>query len=135
VKIPEGPRRAVRIDMVPLLDSIFLLIVFFMWAMLTMVSQRGVALDLPALSTSQSLHDDMLVVSVDNQNTLFFDRVEVDLDRLEALLKLERDKDDPRAVLLRGDQHSDYGRVLSIFDMIRQAGLTKVVLEVERESR
>ena len=135
MKIPEGPRRSPRIDMVPLLDSIFLLIVFFMWAMLSMVNQRGVELDLPALSTSRSVQEDLLVVSVDESNKLFFDQVQVDLDRLKNLLALEHEKDEPRAVLLRGDQDADYGQVLSIFDMIRETGLRRIVLEVERESR
>ena len=54
MKIRRRKLKAVRIEMLPLIDVVFLLLVFFIYAMLSMAIHRGMQLDLPQSSTALS---------------------------------------------------------------------------------
>ncbi|MBW2339659.1 MAG: biopolymer transporter ExbD, partial [Deltaproteobacteria bacterium] len=53
MKVNLGPRRRARIEILPLIDIVFLLLVFFIYAMLSMAVHRGVPVILPTSSSAR----------------------------------------------------------------------------------
>ncbi|MGE5310719.1 MAG: ExbD/TolR family protein, partial [Nitrospirota bacterium] len=64
MKFTRRPSRRGRIEMVPLIDCMFLLLVFFIYSMLSMVLHRGIKIDLPEARTAPVHKEDYLSISV-----------------------------------------------------------------------
>lgn len=131
-----------RVEMLPLIDIVFLLLVFFIYAMLSMAVHRGMEVDLPASANATLEKDSMLSVTVqysdDGVSHVYLDKEKVDLSDLAALLKVkarEEQKGSNRepGVLLFADQHVTYQELFKVLDQINQAGLSRVSLQADVE--
>jgi biopolymer transport protein ExbD len=126
----QGFKKA-RIEMLPLIDMVFLLLVFFIYGMLSMAIHRGLPVTLPVSSTAPVERDLVLSVTVRSDGNIFLDKKEVALGELSTLLA-ERSADDKECgVLLFADRDLPYQRLFHVLDQIRKAGLTRVSLQAE----
>jgi len=128
--------------MLPLIDIVFLLLVFFIYAMLSMAVHRGMEVELPVSASATQEKEATLSVTVrygaDGTSRVFVDEKMVELAGLAALLK-ERAAEErirsPRepGVLLFADRHVDYQEVFKVLDQINQAGLSRISLQADVE--
>jgi biopolymer transport protein ExbD len=110
---------------------VFLLLVFFIYGMLSMAIHRGLPVTLPVSSTAPVERDLVLSVTVRSDGNIFLDKKEVALGELSTLLA-ERSADDKECgVLLFADRDLPYQRLFHVLDQIRKAGLTRVSLQAE----
>jgi len=115
------PRRATHtIDMAPLIDVVFLLLVFFM--LTSSFTPPSLPLDLPRLKPAGVSEPAVVVVSLDGAGVIAIGGDSVDAadfpDRLQSALA-EASTD---TVHFRGDQSADYGRFLALMAEARKAG-------------
>ncbi len=92
-------RRRARVEMIPLIDIVFLLLVFFIYAMLSMVVHRGVKVTLPAPRTAQIDRRDYVGITIDADNSIYFDEQKVTAAELPALVKARPAREGRRAGL------------------------------------
>ena len=142
MKINMVHRPKVRIEMLPLIDIVFLLLVVFIYAMLSMAVHKGLPVDLPE-STAAVLEKDLtLSVTVQaNQNNssamaIYIDEDQVSLDDLARILRtrsaaIRRDMKQDPGVLLFADRTIDYQQLFGVLDRIHQSGLTKISLQAD----
>jgi biopolymer transport protein ExbD len=117
-----------RIEMLPLIDIVFLLLVFFIYAMLSMVVHRGIKVQLPRAGTTSTDQRDYVNITISADNQLYVNDREVSIDEVAARVRAERRKpDDP--VFINGDRRSDFGVAVRILDRLRAAGITTVSFE------
>jgi biopolymer transport protein ExbD len=117
--------------MIPLMDMLFLLLVFFMYAMLSMTVHRGLAVHLPASEAAEDGRDASLSVTVAADGSVFLDRSPVPLTGLTAALKARAGGERAPEVLLFADRELRYQGLFEVLDRIRDAGLTRVSLQAE----
>ena len=129
MKVPVGDRKRARIEMIPLIDVTFLLLVFFIYISLSMTIHRGIPLNLPHASTVESARAKVIEVSVDPEGEVFVDGVNVPLESLSVLLKQKARVEQKDTVSLQGDRAAVYDRITRVLDHIRLAGIEKVSLE------
>jgi biopolymer transport protein ExbD len=134
MKIPRSQPRKTRIEMVPLVDMFFLVLVFFIYAMLSMAVHRALPVHLPTSSTAEVQGKTILSVTVKTDGSLYLDRVPVTLDRLQETLRLKRVHDPKTAVQLFADRRVSYQRLFQVLDRIQAAGVSRVALQAEKES-
>jgi biopolymer transport protein ExbD len=133
MKIRIRSRKKSRIEMLPLIDIVFLLLVFFIYAMMSMAVHRGLPVRLPVSETAAVDKKLTLAVSVRADGRLYLDRTPVDLARLTSVLQAKtRGEADP-GVLLFADQNITYQYLFDVLDRIRKAGLSRISLQAERE--
>ncbi len=70
--------RKARIEIVALIDVVFVLLVFFIYAMLSLTVLRGVEVNLPG--TEGALRDSSIIITLDRDNNLIFNDRIVELD-------------------------------------------------------
>lgn len=117
-----------RIEMLPLIDIVFLLLVFFIYAMLSMVVHRGIKVNLPRAGTTSTDQRDYVSITISADNRLYVNDREVSLDELAARVHAGRRKpDDP--VFINGDRRCDFGMAVRVLDRLRAAGITTVSFE------
>jgi biopolymer transport protein ExbD len=135
MKVNLQTRRRVRIEMLPLIDIVFLLLVFFIYAMLSMAVHRGLPVVLPTSTTAKLEKRLVLSVTVKSDGTIYLDKEEVALGFLrEALRKKAKDEKKP-GVLLFADRNLPYQDLFNVLDEIRMAGLNRISLQAEVDKK
>ncbi len=132
----EVRRRDSRIDLIPLLDCIFLLVVFFMYAMLSLVTQQGLSLNLPSAQTATAEQGERVTLSLSAEGEPYWNEIKMDWEELEISLrefaghsKLLKEAHQVPWIYVRADKGAEYGQVVRALDLLRQAELRKVSLE------
>ncbi len=119
-------RRRARVEMIPLIDCMFILLVFFIYSMLAMTIQRGVAVNLPSGTRVDRITEDAIVISITSTNELFVNREPVRREELDAALRrLIGDNPSPR-IVLNGDADARHGQIFAILDLLRNRGWTNL---------
>ena len=119
--------------MLPLIAIVFLVLVFFIYAMLSMAVHRGLPVILPSSSTAKIEKTIVLSVTVKTDGTVFIDKKLTPLDGLTEELKRAIKGDDKAGVLLFADRDLSYQQLFKVMDCIRMAGITKISLQAEAD--
>ena len=113
-------RPTLSIDMAPLIDVVFLLLIFFM--LTSSFMPPSVPLTLPQASSKGSAEAAKVVVSLDGEGRVSISETLVPDDDFENLLKIELEKNATTMVHFRGDKTVDYGVFLQLMSRARGAG-------------
>ena len=133
MKIYMPAPKIVRIEMLPLIDIVFLLLVFFIYAMLSMAVHRGLPVELPTSSTAEIDKKLILSVTVKADGSVYVDKEQVALaDLTRILISKAGDAREP-GVLVFADRALPYQMIYSVLDKIRQAGLSRISLQADFE--
>jgi biopolymer transport protein ExbD len=132
------PRRDdARIEITPLVDMVFLLLIFFMLST-TFIVTPGIKVNLPQSSAervTQEKNEVQVVITEDNK--VFVEETLVDMQELEQRLA-ERAQQDPQTlVIIKADAKSLHGRVVEVMDIAKQSGLNRLAIAThlkEKES-
>jgi biopolymer transport protein ExbD len=125
--LKEGRKPLLMI--IPMIDIIFFLLVFFMMSMLTMVTQKTIALNLPKATIAKVDTTKTVPVSITEDGRLFLEQNLVSEEELaRRLVSLKTEK---LTVVLRGDEKTDYGTVVGVMDVIRRTGIERVSIATE----
>jgi len=127
--------RKARIEMVPLIDTIFLLLVFFIYGMLSMVVHRGLKVELPEASTPQVDKREYISITITKDNMIYLDKEQITLDELVSRIagRMKGKKDIP--VFIEGDKYADLGVAIRILDLLRGVGIREISFAAMEETR
>jgi biopolymer transport protein ExbD len=121
-----------RIEMLPLIDIVFLLLVFFIYAMLSMAVHRSLPVSLP-VSSAAEVHTEMnLTLTINSRGEIFLDNTNVSREELQALLlqkTLKTTAGKSVQVDLFADKALSYQELYLVLDIIRSAGISNVSLQ------
>jgi biopolymer transport protein ExbD len=131
VEIPSVKKS--RIEMLPLIDVVFLLLVVFIYTMLSMAVHRGLNLNLPKSDSTEIEKQLIISISIDEKGLIYLDKQRIDLNQLtKSLMSMTGDKKNP-GVLLFADKGIPYQDLFKVLDRIRMAGLNRISLQAEAE--
>jgi biopolymer transport protein ExbD len=133
MRIHRPKERRVRIEMIPLIDVVFLLLVFFIYAMLSMAVHRSLPIKLPTSTTARVDKKLVLSVTVKADGRIYVNRREVAPETLPDVLRREAATGKQEGVLLFADRTLSYQRLFHVLDEIRTAGLTRISLQAKAE--
>ncbi len=112
-----------QLDIAPLIDVIFLLLIFFMLTS-SFIFQPGIRVNLPRAVTSEVLHRDLIVVVITAGNEVYIDERPVDMEELASRISLAARES--RSLLIKADKGADLGRVIEVWDICRQVDMKQV---------
>lgn len=128
-------KRSVRIEMIPLIDMFFLLLVFFIFGVFFMSMQQGLLVDLPAAATAGAIREEALTISVTADGQLAVDRQPVTLSTLSSVLRQQQESRHPAVVFINADRQAAHGTVMAVLDAARQVGIERVSFQTSPEQR
>jgi len=131
MKVSLQAKRKSRIEMIPLIDLMFLLLVSFVYGVFFMSVHRGVPVALPLSSTAKIEKQLTLSLSIQADGALFLDKEPVPFENLGEALKLRAAANRDTGVLLFADKNLPYQKLYTVLDLIRMAGLSQVSLQAE----
>jgi biopolymer transport protein ExbD len=133
MRVNLGKQKRARVEMLPLIDIVFLLLIFFIYAMLSMVVNKGISVNLPVSSTAKIEEELPISVVAKENGDILLDGKSVVLEELGILLKLRVAKGEAPGLFLSSDKKVTCQRLINIMDKIREAGITKVSLQTKGE--
>ena len=131
MKIDLPALKKARIEMLPLIDIVFLLLVFFIYAMLSMAVHRGLPVELPLSTTAEIDKKLILSVTVEADEAIYVDKERVALADLTQVLQSKAGSTREPGVLVFADRALPYQMIYNVLDKIRQAGLSRISLQAD----
>jgi biopolymer transport protein ExbD len=124
----------VTINLVPLIDVLLLIIIFFMITT-TFKLTPGISLDLPSSSTAQNVKSSVLRIVAVSESEIYVDKTRVDIEGLPALIKQRAGSGDSSGLkaTVEGDRGASYQLMVSVLDALRRGGIDSVGLRTRVE--
>ncbi len=127
----QQPKKA-RIEIIPMIDTMFFLLVFFMVATLSMTMQRGLPVNLPHAATAQDELRQVVILTLTKEGKLLFDKEEIgSLHEVAARLIRWKATGSEVSVVINADRSVEHGSVVELMDAIRQGGVTRIAIAVK----
>ena len=133
MKVNLQSNRKVRIEMLPLIDIVFLLLVFFIYAMLSMAVHRGLPVLLPTTVSAKIDKDLIVSVTVKSEGSIYVDKEQIGLNELASFLKTKAEIDKDVGILLFADRSLSYQSLFQVLDQIKIAGVRRISLQAKVE--
>ncbi|MBW1710008.1 MAG: biopolymer transporter ExbD [Deltaproteobacteria bacterium] len=134
MKLSSGyEKKKARIEMLPLIDIVFLLLIFFIFAMLSMTVHQGLRVQLPEASTAQPDKRDHVDITITGENEVLVNEIQVSLDNLIEEVLLNEGRQYP--VFISGDRRADLGLAIQVLDRLRKAGIKDVTFQTREEAK
>lgn len=124
-----------RIDLTPMVDVVFLLLIFFMIST-TFVESPGISIKLPeASSKTIDREPKEIKIYLSQEGDIFHLDKKISLDRFKSLLAEHQAEAEQTTVLLLADQDSRHGKVVTLMDLARDAGFVKLAIATEQRKK
>ena len=131
MKMSVGRRPDPVVDVTPMIDIVFQLVLFFMVST-TFVTSPGIQVDLPRSSAQTVVSDDKdLQVWVTAEGSVYVDQQPVDAEALRQRLLSAARANPNTMVVLKADAGVSHGRVVAVMDQARAQGLTRLAIATD----
>jgi biopolymer transport protein ExbD len=129
------PHKKARIEIIPLIDIMFFLLASFMMVSLSQVHMKGIKVNLPTGQSGETQSKrDYISVSVDSNGYAYFDKEQMDFDKLTAILQKVHQENPEAKVFVRGDANTVHGNIIHVLDILRSVGYLKIAFEIKSEA-
>ena len=129
------PQDEPRIDMTPMVDVVFLLLIFFMIST-TFVESPGISVKLPESSTQAVDREPKEIkVYLTRDGTIYYRDQKISIEEFRGVLSEHRSEAAQTTVLLLADQDSRHGKVVTLMYLARDAGFTKLAIATEQRRK
>lgn len=120
-----------KLMIIPMIDIIFFLLVFFMMSMLSMVVQKSVHINLPSSQTAKVDIQKKVPITVTADGSIYVEQTKTTIDGMIKYLQIEQGKGTEMTVVLRGDKAVQYGRFVQVLDTLKQMNITKIAIATD----
>lgn len=125
--------RKARMEMISLMDVMFLILVVFVYSIFSMSVHRGLKMDLPAAKGSLQ-KGEQTIITLAADNTLYLNKQPMPLDALVlATVKLWRASAAP--VLISADKAASLGTGIELLGKLKNGGVERVAFQVSGETQ
>ncbi|MHB0913350.1 MAG: ExbD/TolR family protein [Armatimonadota bacterium] len=124
------PKKA-RIEIIPMIDTVFFLLVFFMIASLAMTTMKGMPVNLPKSSAASDRAIVQTVITVTGSGKYYMDKEQVSFGDIRPILA-ERLRDNPKmVVVINCDKSQSWERGIEVMDEAKLAGAELLTIATE----
>lgn len=136
MKINNRASKPARIEMLPLIDIVFLLLIFFIYALLSMAVHRGMDLNLPESTQAQTSVETPFSLSIQegpSEPEIFLDLQPIRLQKLGKQLILANTSPEPPQVLIFAEENLPYQQLFLVLDELHKNGINNISLQASAE--
>ena len=109
------------IDMSPLIDCVFILLIFFI-VTTVFVEETGVEVDKPQAASSKDLPSNSILIAVTEGGEVVFDKENIGINRVQATVKRKLKEDSSMPVIIQADRKASAGLMVRVIDEAKRAG-------------
>ncbi|WP_176492940.1 biopolymer transporter ExbD [Cobetia sp. 5-25-4-2] len=125
MRFPRRQRESVEVNLTPLIDVVFLLLIFFMVST-TFDSRRALDLILPQSSQASAVEQAPLIMTIGAKGDFTLGDTSLTESALGAALARHRDQADRFGLILEADGRTPHAKVVKALDAAAEVGITRV---------
>jgi biopolymer transport protein ExbD len=135
MRVPHRAFEKARLEVIPMIDIVFFLLVFFMISTLSMTINRGLPVNLPKAASSHRELRETFNITVTKEGEIFLNREPITLQDLTHKVQAGRKKDAELLAIITADDHALHGAIVKVMDVLRLAGVSRLAIAVMPEQR
>jgi len=128
----ERKSRNAEINMAPLIDMVFILLIFFL-VTTSFVRESGVEVKRPIASTAEKQEKTTLIVAVTEEGMIYIDEKLIDIRSVRSTMERFKVENPKGNVVITADRNSLFGVSIEVLDEVRAAGISNVVVAATKE--
>ncbi len=128
---PLQSQPGVSIDLTPIIDMVFLLLIFFLVATTFHQTEQELQIALPSVSAAQSISVSLreLVIHVNRQGEIIVNGQTISADALRTIMTETVAANPQQKVTLRGDRDAAYASIARVLDICKVSGIQEPYLD------
>lgn len=127
-------KRKVTLSLTPLIDVLFILIIFFTVSS-TFLEQPGIELKLPEAESSDAHTTQKVIIYIDKNETIFINNIIVPKKHLAAEVEKLLESKTDKSIVLRADSKVQHGLIISVMDDLRKRGIYKIIVSTVKPGK
>lgn len=127
-----GDEASAEIDLTPMLDVVFIMLIFFI-VTASFVKEAGIEVNRPEASTAEQRENVNILVAISANNEIWIDQRRVDKRSVRSVIERLRAENPKGAVVVQADMASNTETVTTVIDAARAAGVVDVSLATEND--
>ncbi len=131
MRMPRKEADKARIEIIPMIDIIFFLLVFFMLSTLSMTVNRSMPVNLPRAASAARDVRENLSITVTREGEIFLNKEPIALHDITARVQAGLRQNPDLLAVINADDQASHGTVVDIMDAIRLAGVAHVAIAVK----
>jgi biopolymer transport protein ExbD len=132
MKLPRTTKRKPRIEIIPMIDTMFFLLVFFMVATVSMTFQRGMPVNLPHAASARDEIKQVVTLTLTKEGKLYLDKEEMATPAdAAARVASQGAAGGQTSVVIAADRAVEHGKVIDLMDAVRQVGVSRIAVAVK----
>jgi len=124
------PKKA-RIEIIPMIDTIFFLLVFFMIASLAMTTMKGMPVNLPKSSSAQDRPMVKVVLTLTESGNYYIDKKQVSFEDIYGEIKARLAENPKLVVVINCDKKQSWSKGIELADEAKRAGVQLLTIATE----
>ncbi len=131
IRSGEAQDREVTLEMTPLIDIVFLLLIFFLVATTFQQTEREMQIALPQAAFSGPISTALreIIINVDAEGTIIVSGRTIEPDDLRALIENAMTVNPDQKVTVRGDRDAAYAHIVRVLDICKSGGVQEPYLD------
>lgn len=130
----KGRNKTAEINISPMIDLVFLLLIFFM-VTTSFVKETGIDVQRPGAVTASMSENSTILIGISKDDNVFMDGKKIDMRSVRANVTRAIAEDPNGAVMIVADKASNTGAVIKVMDQCKMAGAKNVSIAADNGSR
>jgi len=128
MQFKERTRSDVHLDITPIVDTVFNLLIFFALS-LNFIITPGMKVNLPESATEEIIRErEEIIIVVNKENGIFINNNPVSIDKLFLSLNKSAKRNEDTLVIIQADREVSHGSVVKVMDTAKKAGLRRLAI-------
>ena len=132
MRLPEETDLPPKINILPMIDVIFAILVFFIVSSLYLTRSEGLPVNLPRASTAEVQKTQQITVSLDEQGKLTVNSKPVEIEQLQAQIERLIEAESNTTVIINADRTVEHGQVVEVIDRVRQIPQVQLAIAAKK---
>tara|TARA_B100000678_G_C17977991_1_gene409828 strand:- start:67 stop:468 length:402 start_codon:yes stop_codon:yes gene_type:complete len=121
------------INILPMIDIIFAILSFFIISSLYLTKIDSIKVNLPKSSTAVREQNKPQIITIDNDEKIYFNSNEILLKNISALIRTNIENIEEPIVILRADTSVKHGLIVNLLDELRKIENLKIGISAEKK--
>ena len=130
----ENNKSENQINILPMIDIIFAILSFFIISSLFLTRIDSIKVNLPKSSTSVREKNKPQIITIDNNERIYFNSNEISLKNISALIRKNIVNLEEPLVILRADTSVKHGLIVNLLDELRKIENLKIGISTEKNN-
>jgi len=131
MKFPHPNKKSASFNLTPLIDVVFLLLIFFMLTTTFVNLENRIKVNLPTGDFAAAEPSENIIVTITENNTIYLNGKLIDPLKLTESVAAEIKEEPEKIVILEADKNVLHGKVIRVMDLLKKGGAERIAIATQ----